>query len=283
MRFLLGVLAGLICGYLLARSQPSERGGRVPVAPRAAVAVAVVPRAPPLPPGSRDATQRIREIDHYRRLMDGDSRGVGWLSIVARFGGASDIAWIESRAEGDPKRERELDRALAEGAANPLAAARFAERMQDPERHLPRLCVRAFARENPDAAFEAAVRSLPTATRNRAAIVELIGRSATDRTLEIALSVLAPLGTDALRAVDLMFRRGLDVARFEAIIRAPLQRVDGYRYGDDIRPVLQALSALRRHRVTWSGEAHEAARMLAGRAQPEVARQAAATASYMRR
>ena len=278
MRFPLGVLAGLVCGYLLASSQPSERGGRAPVAPRAVVA-----RTYSRSPDRGDAAQRISRIDYYWRLKDGDSRGGGWLSLVARFGGASDIAWMQRLAQADTKREREVDRALAEGAANPSAAAIFAERMQDPERHLPRLWVRAFARENPDAAFDAAVRALPAATRNRAAIVELIGRSATDRTLETALAVLAPLGTDALRAVDLMFRRGLDVARFEAIIRAPLQRVDGYRYGDDIRPVLQALSALRRHRVTWSGEAHEAARTLAGRAQPEVARQAAATASYIRR
>ena len=73
--------------------------------------------------GVLEAARRRAEHD-MRERPNSRWRGLGWLSLVARFGGEAELVWIEALGAGDAWRERAVDRALAEGSRNPLAALR---------------------------------------------------------------------------------------------------------------------------------------------------------------
>ena len=76
--------------------------------------------------------------------------------------------------------------------------------------------------------------------------------------------------TDALRAADLLARRGEAVDHLEWAFREAIIRIDAYRSGDPSAVAIEALRAVCRNRVAWRPEALAAARMLAGRARHEV-------------
>jgi len=169
-------------------------------------------------PGLLEAARRRAEID-IADNPDSRWKGVGWLSLVARRGGPGEIAWIESLG-GSRNRDMEVDRALAEGAKNPLAAERLAARLKEKDHYLWSPYLSSFAKENPRAAFEAAVAALPEGRDRRSdELVELIGEAATADTLDRARTALLKIGDpfvrlDAVRAVERMRKRGLDVAGF---------------------------------------------------------------------
>jgi hypothetical protein len=177
-------------------------------------------------PGLLEAALRRAEID----IADNPGsrwRGVGWLSLVALYGGAQEIAWLESLGGGDRNAEMEVDRALGEGAKNPLAAARLAARLKEPRHLLWGPYLTAFGQANPEAAFATAAEGLAGEGGRRAERwIELLGVTATAATLDRARTLFLALDEPearrhALRALDGMRRRGLDVAGFEPLIDEP--------------------------------------------------------------
>jgi hypothetical protein len=212
-------------------------------------------------PGLLEAARRRAEID----LLDNkDSRwrGAGWLSLVAIHGDEAEIAWIESLGGGERNAEMEVDRALAEGASNPVAAARLAARMKDPKHFLWSPYLESFAQANPRAALEAAVEALPaTPDRRTGELLRLIGEATTPETLDRARTAIlaqeAPEARlEALRAVERMRRRGLDVSGFARLADEPrllLERSAARPLTTEEKGLVRgALQAIGYNRVTWS-------------------------------
>ena len=212
-------------------------------------------------PGLLDAVRRRAEID-IAENAGSRWRGVGWLSLVAMRGGAAEIAWIESLGGGDRNAEMEVDRALAEAAANPLAAARLAARMKEAGHFLWSPYLDSFARANPQAALDAAIEALPAKPDRRTEdLLRLIGEATTPETVERARTALLRIEDpaarfDTLRAVERMRRRGLDVSGFARLADEPrllLERSASRPLSDAERALVQrALQSISFSRVTWN-------------------------------
>lgn len=239
-----------------------------------------------------EAARRRAEID-VADNPDSRWRGVGWLSLVAMRGGAADIAWIESLGRGDRNAEMEVDRALADGSRNPLAAARLAARMKEPGHFLVSSYLEAFARENPRAALDAAIEALPAAPDRRTGeLVRLIGEAATPETVERARAAL--LGQahpsarfEALRAVERMRERGLDVSGFAPLVDEPrllLERSASRPLsGSDKGFVRSALDAIAGNAVTWNEATLQAVRAFTSHPDNDIAAKAREAAASIER
>lgn len=241
-------------------------------------------------PGLLEAARRRAEID-IAENPDSRWRGAGWLSLVALRGGVAEIAWIESLGRGDRNAEMEADRALADGAKNPLAAARLAARMKEPGRFLLSNYLESFARENPRAALDAAIEALPaTPDRRTGELVRLIGEATTAETIDRARAALlgqADPGArlEALRAVERMRQRGLDVSAFAQLVDEPrllLERSASRPLaGAEKGLVRSALDAIATNPVTWSDATLAAVRPFMSHPDADIAakaREAAANA-----
>lgn len=242
-------------------------------------------------PGLLEAARRRAEID-VAENPDSRWRGVGWLSLIALRGGAAEIAWIESLGGGDRNREMEVDSALAEGARNPLAAARLAARMKEPGHVLASPYIEAFARENPRAALEAAVEALPmTPDRRTGELLRLIAEATTKETLDRARAALLaqkdPTGLEALRTVERMRQRGLDVSGFAPIVDEPrlvLERSASRPLDRGEAEVVRgALRAIGENPVTWSEATLAAVRAFTGNPDAGIADAARGAAAMIER
>lgn len=243
-------------------------------------------------PGLLEAARRRAEID-LADNRDSRWRGAGWLSLVAIHGGAAEIAWIESLGGGERNAEMEVDRALAEGGSNPLAAARLAARMKEPGRFLDSSYLESFARANPRAALDAAIEALPaTPDRRTGELLRLIGEAATPETVERAraaiLSQEAPEARlEALRAVERMRRRGLDVSGFARLADEPrllLERSASRPLsGSDKGFVRSALDAIAGNAVTWNEATLQAVRAFTSHPDNDIAAKAREAAASIER
>ncbi len=231
-------------------------------------------------PGLLEAARRRAEID-LADNPDSRWRGVGWLSLVAMHGGAAEIAWIESLGGGDKNAEMEVDRALAEGAANPVAAARLAARMKEAGHDLWSPYLESFARANPRAALDAAIEALPaTPDRRTGDLLRLIGEATTPETVERARTALLKVEDPAvrfetLRAVERMRRRGLDVSGFARLADEPRLLLERSASGSlteaERALVRRALDSIGHSRVTWSDATLAAVRPFLAHPNAEIA------------
>ena len=105
-------------------------------------------------------------------------------------------------------RRQEVDRALAQGARNPLAAERLASRISSGQVSFGGISLTIFAEQNPDAAFQAAVKVLPSVpTERHPDIFRMMGKATTDSRLAEASSVLNALESprDRIAALRMAF------------------------------------------------------------------------------
>ena len=80
-------------------------------------------------PGIGEAARRRAEIE-VRENVGSRWEGIGFLSLVALHADAAELDWLETLGV-DKNRAMEVDRALAQGARNPLAAERLLRRWTD--------------------------------------------------------------------------------------------------------------------------------------------------------
>jgi hypothetical protein len=243
-------------------------------------------------PGLAAAARRRAEID-IADNAESRWRGVGWLSLVAMHGGAAEIAWIESLGGGDRNAEMEVDRALADGSKNPLAAARLAARMKETSHFLWSNYLEAFARENPRAALDAAIEALPaTPDRRTGELVRLIGEATTAETVERARAALLGQADpaarlEALRAVERMRQRGLDVSGFTQLVDEPrllLERSASRPLaGAEKGLVRRALDAVAENPVTWNDATLAAVRPFLDHPDADIAGKAREAAANIER
>jgi hypothetical protein len=213
-------------------------------------------------PGILEAARARAEIE-TREQPDARWRGSGWLSLVALHGGPAELAWIEALGTGR-NWEMEVDRALAEGARNPIAAQRLAQRIEDPNHFLWSRHLDAFALENPAAAFTAALQALPgTRTKQREELLRLLGAVTTRETLPTVRSLLGSIEgeqnrLEAVAVADRISRRGLPVEGLEEIVDLPRRVLLHDAAGDlppesqaDVARLRSALNIVRSNPVTW--------------------------------
>jgi hypothetical protein len=223
--------------------------------------------------GLLEAARRRAEID-IADNPDSRWRGVGWLSLVALRGGPAEIEWLLSLGGGDQNREMEVDRALAEGASNPLAAARLASRLKDPWHSPWSPYLSSFAEANPPAALAAALDAMPEGrSRNRGELLRLVGEAATAETLDRARTALLGLTEprvrlEAVRAVERMRERGLDVSGFQPLLDEPrllLERSAAAPLKEaEKEAVRRALGVIEGSEATWSEATRAAAARMEG-------------------
>lgn len=240
-------------------------------------------------PGLLAAARRRAEID-IADNPDSRWRGVGWLALVAMRGGPAEIEWLLSLG-GERNREMEVDRALAEGASNPLAAARLAARIREPRHFLWSPYLSSFAAANPLAALGAALDALPEAREhNREHLLRLAGEAATAETLERARTALLALTDpgmrlEAVRAVERMRERGLDVLGFGPLVDEPrllLERsVAAPLKGPEKVAVQRALHVVGGCEVTWSDATRAAVRLFVDHPDESIAEAAREAAARM--
>jgi len=185
----------------------------------------------------------------------------------------------------------EVDRALAEGASNPLAAARLAARLKEQRHFLWSPYLSAFAEVNPPAALAAALDALPEAMpRNRDDLLRLAGEAATAETLDRArtafLGLLDPgMRLEAVRAVERMRERGLDVSGFGPLLDEPrllLERSAASPLKEaDKQAVRRALEVIEDSEATWSEATRAAVRPFVGHADESIAEAAREAAARM--
>ncbi len=142
----------------------------------------------------------------------------------------------------------------------------------------------SFARENPAAAFDAAVGALATAS-DGSEVGRLLGKLTTAENFERARSAILALDSrrrlDAVWAIDWMQRRGVDVSSLAPVIdelRVVLERTPSVPLEKaEEKDVLRALAKVRSSRVTWSDTMLGAARALESHPNETVAEAARGT------
>lgn len=229
-------------------------------------------------PGIVEAARRRVLIDIADEPDGSRWQAHGWLALVALRGGEADLDWLESLARDRSDMEIDVDRALAEGAGNPLAAARLSQRVKRPQfrwwrRH------EALESSDPAAALAVAIESLPVA-EDQAEVLRLIAEATTPDTVEATRAALLavrerPARLKALDAVDRLRERGMDVAGFEGIVDEPrlfLERVASAPLDYDAAyAVRDAIKAISRNRVTWCDAATSAVRAFSEHENREIA------------
>lgn len=213
-------------------------------------------------PGIVDAARRRAAIDIEDEPDDSRWRGIGWLALVALRGGEADLSWLESLGRGQRNTEMDVDRALAEGSANPLAVERLARRMRDPGGFRWSERFHSFAAEHPQAVLDAALEALP-AVAEADDLLRMIAEATTpdtvDRTRAALLGLRLPdARLAALKAVGRMRDRGIDVSGFADLVDEPrllLERSMSRPLDrGEAREVRNAIRAIGENPVTW-GEA----------------------------
>jgi len=198
---------------------------------------------------------RARAVVEIQEKKGSRWAGRGFLGLVAKYGDERDLAWLETLRTGR-NRSREVDRALAQGAANPLAAERLSESLAGTNR-LSFVPWREFAQASPEAAFRCAARMVedghPDPRKYR-----FLGTATTAGTLERARQLLAGAESDrdrlsALQAVDMFRHNELDTSGFDDVVDAPrriLQRPPTTKKEE--RLARSAIRAIERNRVAWT-------------------------------
>ena len=230
------------------------------------------------------AAARTRAAIDLRERPEARSRGSGWLSLVAARGGPADVAWIESHGTGRDW-ALEVDRALAEGSSSLAAAQRLTDRLKNPDHFLWGKHLDAFARENPEAAYDAAMEALPgPRTSQREELLKLVGSTTTQESLADVRALLDSLETDkqrldAVAVVERIHRRGLPVNEFDAIIDIPRRIVREFDSGDlppqtkaEEARLRSALNVVRSNPVTWDAPTLAAIKRVAERVDGELAK-----------
>jgi hypothetical protein len=232
--------------------------------------------------GIVEAARLRARIDIDDEPDDSCWRGVGWLALVALRGSEADLDWLEAHGRGDTNTEMDVDRALAEGARNPLAAARLLRRMREPGRFRWSRRIEALESSSPEAALAAALGALPE-VEDQKELLRFVGEATTPFTIEATRAALLSLrdGTargTALRAVGRLRDRGLDVSGFEDLVDEPrllLERVASRPLdGDEAGEVREAIDVIRDNPVTWCDAATAALRAYAGHEDPGIAKAA---------
>jgi hypothetical protein len=203
--------------------------------------------------------------------------GRGWLSLVALHAGEAELDWVLSLGTSR-NRWMEVDKALAEGSRNPLAAERLAERIVAGEISSSSSYMNTFAEENPNVAFRAAVDALPkVCASDPIDAFRLLGSATTAATLSEAVAVLNGLDSPqermtAIYAVGVMHERGLDTSGLQPLLddlrvileRAATGQVDLSNAVERLRLTL-AITLVEENEVTWDAPTLAALRVLAGR------------------
>jgi len=179
--------------------------------------------------------------------------GVGFLSLVARHGTEADLDWLETL--GASRNRKEVDRALAEGAANPAAAERMRRRLLARE-DLRSSHLREFAKANPGVAFDTAAELLDRG-RSGKEVFELLGRATRRDTLGRARSLLDRLDSTgerlaALKAVERMHRNDVDTSGFERLVAAPQEIIGRALAGHPDEDLDDAVRAIQYNRIAWT-------------------------------
>jgi hypothetical protein len=227
-------------------------------------------------PGLVEAARRRAEIELKESPPDERLSGAGWLSLVALHGGEAAIAWVESAADGGRR-----DRALAEAARNPLAAARLGARIRGSDHALDSGGFDAFARENPGAAFDVAVDAIGTAPYV-GEFGRLFGKLTTRENFGRARDAILALDParriDAIPAIEWIREAGIDVSSLSPVTDEPrlvLERTAPVPLSEaETERVVRALVAVRAWRVTWSDAALSAVRALENHPTSRVAEEA---------
>jgi len=192
--------------------------------------------------------------------------GRGFLGLVARYGGEDELAWLDT-LRSSRNRSREVDRALAQGSANPAAAALLADRLLN-ERTLAFTPWREFAETNPEAAFDCAVQMVARGDE-RDEPYRMLGQATTEPNIERARAAFAAVqGVEeqlmCLRGVESMRKRGLDTSAFVEIIDAPRRKLlQVPQTSKQKRIARAAIRTIRDNQVAWTQGNLETLRTLA--------------------
>ena len=220
--------------------------------------------------GILQAARARAEID-LKEKADSRWRGRGWLSLVALHGGEAELDWIASLGTSG-NRTQEVHKAFAEGARNPLTAARLAASIEAGKISFSPGYLDTFARENPEAAFRAAANGLRTHPAGpRDELLGLLGSATRDSTIGDAANLLLAseeIGDriDAIEAVERMRRAGLDVSRFQPLLddlRAVLERAARGELDPSEKLVSHAISTAENCQCAWDEPTLAALRALA--------------------
>ncbi|MEM8886114.1 MAG: hypothetical protein AAGD14_18765 [Planctomycetota bacterium] len=191
--------------------------------------------------------------------------GRGFLGLVARFGSPADFAWLDTLRAGRG-RSSEIDHALMQGSANPLAAERLTQSLL--KNGLPASSRwRIFVERNPEAAHACAVRLLEAdgestsiGRRDTRQNFELLFAATNESTRAQTLDVIAGLTSDAqrlaaARELRTLERNGIDLAGFESIMETP-HRVLATASTDRARDRLarDAIGAISRAPPLWTAQ-----------------------------
>ena len=196
---------------------------------------------------------RTRAVAELQDKKGSRWAGRGFFTLVARFGSAEDVLWLDS--VGAPGRgAQEVSRALAMGAANPLAAERFAARLAATTgRNLKHW--REFVAANPAAAQESATLLIRRGLRNKDAY-RMLGAATTAETMESTRAILMDMKSvaarlDGMEAVEQIRRKGLDTTAFEQLIDLPSRILTGAVEGNRNLSTA-AVYAIQNREVAWT-------------------------------